>query len=174
MQNEKYNNLIAIKQRIDGQRADLTSELEKLEAEKERIASGQTEKPSSLVLDDVLNLNKTETIEEINRKIANIKAALALPYYADSEYRAASLAYMEDMTTNYAAELKAKDAEIEAAETAIAEAEDHLTDVKNQRDAVSEAICGELNNVGLVGVISADYTPEYMLSKYQNICSKYN
>lgn len=174
MQNETFNSLVTIKQRIDEQRAALTDELNRLEAEKERKASGQSDKPNSLALDDVLNLNKTETMEEINRKIANIKAALDLPYYADSEFRAASIAYMEEMTANYTAELAAKDTEIEAAENAIAAAEDHLTAVKNQREDISSFVCGELNRVGLAGIISTDYTPEYMLSKYKSICSKYN
>ena len=108
MQNETFNNLVTIKQRIDEQRAALKTELEKLETDLERKISGQSEKPNSLALDDVLNANKTETVEEISRKIANIKAALAMPYYADSEFRAASIAYMEEMTANYTAELAAK------------------------------------------------------------------
>ena len=174
MQNETFNNLVTIKQRIDEQRAALKTELEKLETDLERKISGQSEKPNSLALDDVLNANKTETVEEISRKIANIKAALAMPYYADSEFRAASIAYMEEMTANYTAELAAKDTEIEAAENAIAAAEDHLTEVKNQREAITDFVSGELNRVGLAGIISTDYTPEYMLSKYQTICSKYN
>ena len=174
MQNATFNSLVTIKQRIDGQREALKTELANLEAALERKVSGQSEKPDSFAVDDVLNLNKTETIEEITRKIGNIKAALALPYYADSEFRAASLAYMEEMTGNYAAELAAKDTEIEAAEDAIAEAEDHLTAVKNQRDDISSFVCGELNRVGLAGIISTDYTPEHMLSKYKSICSKYN
>lgn len=174
MANETLNNLMTVKQRIDGQRAALTTELEKLEAEKENIAAGHFVKPSGFDLEGVLDLNKTTPIEEINRKIGNIKAALALPYYADSEYRAASIAYMEEMTANYAADLAAKDTEIETAENAVAAAEDHLADVKNQREDVSTAVCKELNRVGLSGIISTDYTPEYMLSKYKSICSKYN
>ena len=121
----ELNNLIAVKQRIDGQRATLKTELEKLEAEKEEIATGRyIVKPSSFSFDEVIGLNKTTAIEEINRKIGNLKAALALPYYADSEYRAASIAYMETMTAKLATDINASDAAIEAARTAVEEAEE--------------------------------------------------
>ena len=174
MQNDALNNLIVVKKRIDGQRTELTNELKRLEAEKEKIVAGYNEKPSGFTLADALNSNKTETIEEINRKITNIKKVLALPYYADSEYRKLSIAYMEEMTAYYAEKLKIKDTEIEEAENAIAEAEEHLEEVREQRENISSAVYGELSRVGLAGIISTSYTPKYMLDKYKLICSKYN
>lgn len=170
----ELNNLIAVKQRIDGQRATLAAELEKLEAEKADIAAGRIEKPSSFALDDVIGLNKTTPIEELNRQIGNLKAALAQPYYADSEYRTASIAYMEAMTAKLATDLNASDVAIEAARTAVDEAEENLAKAKEHKEDLREAALIEMRTAGITGEISSDYAPDYMLSKYMNICSKYN
>lgn len=176
MQNEILNNLMAVKQRIDGQRAELANELNRLEAKKVRAAAGQSEKPNSFSLEDVLNNDRAENIEEINRKIANIKAALALPYYADSEYRDLSIAYMEAITAAAAADLAKNDTEIEAAEKAVEEANENLVKVKEQRDDINEAVLTKVSDVGLGGVVpeAAYCTPEHLLNRYKNLCSKYN
>ena len=176
MANEILNNLMSIKQRIDGQRAALAAELEKLEAEKEQIAAGHFEKPSGFVLEDVLAGNQTTPIAEINRKIGNIKAALDLPYYADGEYRTASLAYMTAMAEEATAEIAANDAAVEAAEAAVATAEANLAAAREQGEDIRSAMCDKLNNVGLWNFAhNASYcTPERLLEKYTDICSKYN
>ena len=174
MANEILNNLMSIKQRIDGQKAALKAELEKLEAEKGKIASGQYEKPSGFALEAVLSGNPS-TIEEINRKIASIKAALDLPYYADGEYRAASLVYMAAITKEAAADLAKGEAAVEAAAAAVAEAEEKRAAARMQADDFRTVLCGKLDNVGLWGFShNATYcTPERVLEKYTDLCNKY-
>lgn len=160
MQNENINSLVAVKQRIDARRAELEAELKDLEAAKERYAAGIYEKP----------------IEEINYNIGLVKAELAKPYYADSEYRQLSIASMEAITANYAADLAANETAIAAAETALATAKENLAKAKEQTEDIRSAVIVKLNNVGLGGVIpeAVHCPPEHLNAKYKDICSKYN
>ena len=160
MQTENKFTLIAAKQRIDGQKTQLEAELKKLEAEKESYAARNCEEP----------------IQEINGKIANIKAELAKPYYADSEYRQLSIAYMEAVTANYAADLAQNEASIKAAENAVTAANENLIKAREQTEDIKAAVIDKINNVGLGGVIpeAVHCPPDHLIAKYKELCSKYN
>ena len=166
--------LTAAKKRIDKQKAELTKELKKLEAE--AAATEQGEKPKAEAFSITAIYNGTQTSEEINRKIASIKAALDLPYYADSEYRRLSIAYFEAVTEAEAAELEKNESEMEAAKTAIAEAEERLEKLKKQSEDIKAAAADKISDVGLIGVsyFMMDYSPEYALNKYKQVCDRYN
>lgn len=172
--NDILKDLTAAKKRIDKQKTELTKELKKLEAE--RAAAEQGEKPKGEAFSINAIYNGVQTSEEINRKIASITAALALPYYADSEYRRLSILYFEAVTEAEAAELEKNTNEIEAAKTAIAEAEERLENLKKQSDDIKAAAADKIGNVGLMGVsyFMMDYSPEHALKKYKKVCEKYN
>ena len=175
MHTDIFKNLMAVKQRIDGQRAELEKELIKLEDEKEKIETGHFEKPNAFSLEDVLGSKKTSSIEEISRKISSIKAALALPYYADSEYRSLSIAYMEAVTEAEAAEFKQNEKAVEAAENIIAEAQEQLAKLRDQRGDIREAAINKMNRVGLESFshYAVYCSPDHLLMKYKELCSKY-
>ena len=172
--NDILKDLTAAKKRIDKQKNELTKELTKLEAA--ASATEQGEKPAGEAFSISAILNGTQTSEEINRKIASIKAALDLPYYADSEYRKLSIAYFEAVTEAEAAELDKNANEMEAAKTAIAEAEERLEKLKKQSEDIKAAAAEKISDVGLIGVsyFMMDYSPEYALEKYKKVCDRYN
>ena len=160
MQTENKLTLIAAKQRIDGQKAQLEAEYQKLEADKESYAARNCEEP----------------IKEINEKLANIKAELAKPYYADREYRQLSIAYMEAVTANYAADLAQNEASIKAAENAVAAANENLAKAREHTEDIKAAVIDKINGVGLGGVIpeAVHCPPDHLISKYKDLCSKYD
>ena len=160
MVNENLNNIMSIKNRIDARKAELETELKELEAEKERYAAGNCEK----------------LIKEINLKMGNVKAELAKPYYADSEYRAASIAYIEAITAEADASLKANEAAIIAAENAVTEANATLRAAREQTGEIKGVVIDKLNNIGLGGVIhnAVGSPPEFILEAYKRICRNYN
>lgn len=160
MQNENNITLIAAKQRIDGHRAELEAEINRLEAEKESLAARGCE----------------QQIKEINEKLANDRAELAKPYYADSEYRQLSVTYMEAITANFAADLAQNEAAIAAAENAVAEANENLRKAREQTDDIRAAVIDKINGVGLGGVIpeAVHCPPCAIIDKYKYLCDKYN
>lgn len=168
-----FKDLTAAKKRIDKQKNELTKELKKLETE---AAAEQGEKPKAEAFSITAIYNGTQTAAEINRKIASIKAALELPYYADSEYRRVSIAYFEALAAETAADLDKKATEIEAAKNAIAEAEERLEQLYKQSEDVRAAAAEKISDVGLVGVsyFIMDYAPAHALNKYKKLCEKYN
>ena len=160
MANEILNNLMSIKQRIDARKAELETELKELEAAKERYAAGNYEKP----------------IEEINFNMGNVKAELNKPYFADSEYRTASIAYVEAITAEAAASLKANEAAIIAAENAVAAANANLRAAREQTGDIKGEVLNKLDNVGLGGVIhnAVGSPPDFILEAYKRLCNNYN
>ena len=170
--NDILKDLTAAKKRIDKQKNELTKELRKLETE----AAGQGEKPKAEAFSIDAIYNGTQTAAEINRKIASIKAALDLPYYADSEYRQLSIAYFEALAVAAAEDLNKKADEIEATKNAIAEAEERLEQLKKQSEDIKAAAAEKISDVGLFSVsyFIMDYAPEHAVNKYKTVCSKYD
>ena len=170
--NDILKDLTAAKKRIDKQKNELTKELRKLETE----AAGQGEKPKAEAFSIAAIYNGTQTAAEIDRKIASIKAALDLPYYADSEYRQLSIAYMEAVTANYAADLAQNEASIKAAENAVAAANENLAKAREHTEDIKAAVIDKINGVGLGGVIpeAVHCPPDHLISKYKDLCSKYD
>ena len=160
MANEILNSLMSIKQRIDAHRAELETELKELEAAKERHAASNNEKP----------------IMEINDKMGKVRAELAKPYFADSEYRTASIAYIEAITAEAAAKLKTNDADIIAAENAAAEAAANLRAARERINDIKGEVIDKLCNIGLGGVIhnAVGSPPEFINEAYKRICNNYN
>ena len=159
-------NLTAAKKRIDNQKAELTKELTKLEKELQGEGS-----PSLDAL-----LNGTYTAEEINRRITTIKAALALPYYADSEYRKLSIAYLEAVTDTEEKNLESNAKEIEETIATIEAAQERLEQLRKNREDIASAAAELLSNVGLIDASNwcMDFSPKYVLNKYKGLCGKYN
>ena len=166
--------LMAAKKRIDKQKTELEKELKRLEAEQQSEQKDEQQNGEAFSLDAILN--GTLTSEEASRKISSIKAALDLPYYADGEYRSLSIAYFTAVTAEAAADLEQNESEMEAAERAIAEAQDRLEQLRKRREDIRSAAADKIGNVGLPGVshFIMDYSPEYTLEKYKKVCSKYN
>lgn len=164
--------LTAEKKRIDKQRAELTKELTKLETEKAAAEQGKNTNGEAFSLKAIFN---SSTIEEIDRKIAGIKAALDLPYYADSEYRRLSIIYLQAVTDTEAANLESNAKEIEAAVKTIEEAKEHLELLRKNRMDIAAAAAELIEDVGLtkVSVYFMDYSPAYIVDKYKELCSKY-
>ena len=169
------NNLNAVKQRIDEQRATLKAELEELEAEKKAMGKGK--KPSGTAYPSRANFNSPLTAEELTRKIANIETALELPYYADSEYRKFSIEFMEALTNKVAEILESNEQEIAATATAIIEAECRLKQLKTARENIFITASKLASGVGLHTVsawILDYYPPEQLLKKYKEVCHSYD
>lgn len=171
--NDVLKELTTAKKKIDKQKDNLRAELKRLEAAKAAAESGTKPSGEAFSIMAVLNSN---TPEEINGKISNINAALALPYYADSEYRAASIAYMEFVAAEAAEELAAKESEIETTEKAIEQAQERIEHLRKEKEDIRGAAANKIDNVGLSTISSEflDYSPEYIVHKYKNLCSKYN
>lgn len=178
MQQQKRENsvilkdLTKVKKRIDTEKAELRKKLAKLEADQ---AAQQSEKPDKAFSIDAI-FNSTRSSEENARLIANIKAALGLPYYADSEYRRLSIEYMEAVTDTEAVNLESNAKEIETAVNTIEEAKEHLEQLRKNREDIAAAAAELISNVGLYEVSAdfMDYSPAYILTKYKKLCEKYN
>lgn len=172
--NDILKDLTAAKKRIDKQKAELTKELNRLEAEKAATEQGKQPSGEAFSLNAIFNSNPTA--EELARKIAGIKAALDLPYYADSEYRRLSIAYLEAVTEAEAADLEKNEREVEAAVKAIDAAKEHLEQLRKNREDIAAAASDKVASVGLSAVSydMMDYTPAYVLKKYKETCDKYN
>ena len=164
--------LTAEKKRIDEQRAELAKEKAKLEAEKAAIEKGQNTNSEAFSLEAVLN---SDTTEVIDRKLANINAALELPYYADREYRKLSIIYLQAVTDAAAENVESNLKEIEAAKKTIEETKERLELLVKNRDDIGTATAELLDNVGLncVSFYCMDYLPTYAVRKYKELCSKY-
>lgn len=160
--------LTAAKKRIDKQKAELIKEKNKLEA-----AKGEQPNGEAFNLNAIFN---SKSREEINRKIASIDAALALPYYADSEYRRLSIEYMEVITAEAAGELAKKESEIETTEKAIEQAQERIEHLKKEKEDIRGAAADKADKIGLIIFSSEflDYSPDYIFRKYKNLCDKYN
>ncbi len=169
--NDVLSSLTAAKKRIDKQRAELTKELTKLE--KELQAEGN---PYGKAISFDALLNGTYTAEEINRRITNIKAALALPYYADSEYRRLSVEYLKAFTETEAENLESNEKEIEAAIKTIEETQERLEQLRKDRQDIVAAAAELLWGVGLNEASNwcMDYTLAYVYQKYTDLVKKYD
>lgn len=164
--------LKAEKARIDGQRAELAKEIAKLEAEKAAIEQGKNTNGEAFSLKAIFN---STTTEEIDRKIASIKAALDLPYYADSEYRKLSIVYLQAVADTASENLESNLKEIEAAVKTIEETKERLELLRKNHDDIASAAAELMDNVGLncVSFYCMDRRPDYIVNKYKELCSKY-
>ena len=163
-----FKELAKVKKRIAAEKADLKKQLEKLEAEQ------NGEKPKGFTLNAVMNSSRTT--EENARLIESIKAALELPYYADSEYRRLSVEYLETTAAEAAAAFEKKKAEVEAAEKALAAAQAHLEHLKAEKENIIFDAKTKIENIDISGVSNnwRSRPIDYVVRKYKNICSKYN
>ena len=163
-----FKELTKVKKRIDAEKAELKKKLGKLEAEQ------QSEQPKGFTFNDVVN--STRTSEENSRIIESIKAALDMPYYADSEYRKLSIEYLEATAAETAEALERKAAEIEAAKKAAAEAQERLNQLEGEKNTILNETFNKFSFVDIENVSKRlNQLPyDYIVRKYKELCSKYN
>lgn len=164
---EILKELTKAEKRIAAEKKDLKKELAKLEAEQ------QSEKPKGFTLSNVMQSSRTS--EENTRLIESIRAALDLPYYADSEYRKLSIEFMEAVAEEAAAAYAKKQAELEEAEKAAKEAKERLERLEAEKNSIFWEATDTITKADNSGALKKwrDRPISYIIGKYEELCSRY-
>lgn len=169
---EKLNEVI---QRIEAKRAELARELAKTEAELEARKTGAT-KAGSFDLADILENDNNEVTEKLKAKILKIKAALALPNYADADFRKYSIIYLEEVVEEHIAERKAHKEEIERLEKELYNLPHTISEKRNELGGILDRFCEKAANIGLTSEFSGIWTngATNLFAEYKKVCATYD
>ena len=162
-------------QRIEAKKAELKKELAKTEAELEARQTGAT-KAGSFDLESILNNDNNETTEKLKVKISKIKAALALPNYADADFRKYSIIYLEAAVEEHTAERAAINKEIAKLETELYNLPHTIREKEKERAVILDAFYKKTREIG----VEAEFTglrlqgADSLLRDYKELCETYN
>lgn len=163
-----------IVKRIETEKAELQKEFEKVKTELEARASG-TIKASGFNIKKVLEKDDNEIIAELKNRAKKLKNALAMPNYADAEFRKYSIIYLNEAMAEHIEERNAFNKRRLELEKELYEITYRLKEMQKERGIILDKFYNQAKEIGLAeefGGIGLDGA-ECVMEQYKEKCDVY-
>lgn len=160
--------------RIESKKEELKKELAKTKAELEARKAGTT-KAGSFDLESILNNDNNEATEKLKAKILKIEKALALPNYADADFRKYSIIYLEAVVEEHAAERTAINNEIAELEKELYDLPRKIREKEKERGGILDKFSKKAHEIGVGGEFHGLLLnrAECLFEDYKKTCETY-